>query len=407
MCRPQPDDAGASRPYRGFVQDNGRATRRVLGIEPVDLLIALIVALVDVGGTILASHHHASGTRALDAFGVILLAVGAASVAYRRRLPVAVLWIAFGTTFAYTALDYPGGPHWAALVVAFFTAMLSGHRVAAVVSLTLGYVAFTWERPVFHQGAGPGVAAVLGLLAWLLVLFGVAEAFRVRNERARETERMRDEEARRRASEERLQIAREIHDVVAHNMSLINVQAGAALHRFDDDPEQARAALAAIKDASKQALVELRSVLGVLRRVDEDAPRSPTPGAARLGELVTQSAAAGLDVQLVTEGRPRALPPAVDVAAYRIVQEALTNVARHSGTTAATVRVEYGDRDLVIEVDDRGGARVPAPSRPGGSGSGIAGMKERADLLGGTLQAGPRHDGGFRVRAWFPTETVE
>jgi signal transduction histidine kinase len=392
--------------YRGFVPHDGIATRRMLGgVQPVDVLAALLVAFIDVGGTILASHHHPSGSRTLDAFGVALLAIGAASVAYRRRAPVAVLWIAFGTTFAYTVLEYPSGPHWAALVVALFTAMFTGHRVAAVASLTAGYVAFTWERPLFHQGAGPGLAAVFGLLAWLLVLFGVAEAFRIRAERAREAERMREEEARRRASEERLQIAREIHDVVAHNMSLINVQAGAALHRFDDDQEQARAALAAIKDASKEALVELRSVLGVLRRVDEDAPRSPTPGAGRLAELVTQSAAAGLDVDLVTEGHPRPLPPAVDVAAYRIVQEALTNVARHSGTTAATVRVEYGDHDLVIEVDDRGRAPVPAAARSGGSG--IAGMKERADLLGGTLQAGPRPDGGFRVRAWFPAEHVE
>src|SRR5262249_11519695 len=153
-----------------------------------------------------------------------------------------VLAVVFGTTLAYVALGYPDGPIWFALIVAFFTTVMTGHRVVAQVVLAVGFVAFLWVKPVLHRGAGPGAVAALGLLAWLLVLLGAAEVARNRALRRAEAERAREEEARRRITEERLTIARELHDVVAHNMSLINVQAGAALHRFDAHPDEARAA---------------------------------------------------------------------------------------------------------------------------------------------------------------------
>jgi signal transduction histidine kinase len=204
-------------------------------------------------------------------------------------------------------------------------------------------------------------------------------------------------------------MARDLHDVVAHNISVINVQANTALHLMDRQPDRARSALTTINDVSKQALVEIRSVLGVLRDIDESAPRAPSPGLARLGDLVDSAAAAGLAVHVEEAGRPAPLPADVDLAAYRIIQEALTNSARHSGGTTATVRVAYGDGGLILEVADDG---VPRPAaRPGTRvsrpGNGIAGMTERAKALGGTLQAGPRPEGGFGVRAWLPLHGSE
>jgi signal transduction histidine kinase len=387
-------------------RDASIGEHRGLGVGVADLLVALAVGLIDLGGTYLASRHHSAALRPWDLGAVLLLAVAPIAVVFRRRVPVVVLAIVFASTFAYAMIGYPSGPHWAGLTVAFVTSMTTGHRRAAQASLIAGWVAFSWGRSWFHRGVGPSMIAVFGLLAWLLLLLGAAEALRVRNERAAEAIRMHEEEARRRASEERLAIAREVHDVVAHHMSLINVQASAALHVYDDHPEQARDALVTIKHASKQALMELRSVLGVLRRVDEVAPRSPTPGTDQLDELVQQSGAAGLSVHVATDGQSRRLPPAVDVAVYRIVQEALTNVTRYAATSVANVRIEYGAADVIVEVDDFGREHT-APSVRVGSGSGISGMRERATLLGGTLEAGRRPEGGFRVRAWFPLDGAE
>ena len=260
-------------------------------------------------------------------------------------------------------------------------------------SLGIGYLLGGEDSPTLAQAAG--------IAAWLLVVLAVAEVVRARREHAAEAARTRAEEDRRRAGEERLRIARELHDVLAHNISLINVQAGVALHLIDERPEQARDALSAIKQASKDALGELRSVLDVLRQVDEQPPRTPAPSLARLEELVSRSAAAGLSVRTEIEGRPRAVPAAIDLAAYRIVQEALTNVVRHAGAATATVRVLYADDDLSVEVDDDGRGRGDGTA---GAGRGIAGMRERVASLGGELEAGPNRDGGFRVVARLPLD---
>ncbi len=179
------------------------------------------------------------------------------------------------------------------------------------------------------------------------------------------------------------------------------MQASSALHLLGAQPERAEAALEAIKDASKHALVELRSLLGVLRRVDEDLPRSPAPGIGHLDDLVGSAANAGLDVDVVVDGDRRPLPPPVDVAAFRIVQEALTNITRHAHVTAASVRLSYGPQDVVVEVDDDGRGMTASN---GTAGTGIVGMTERAAAVGGRLHAGPRPSGGFRVRAWLPLE---
>jgi signal transduction histidine kinase len=184
---------------------------------------------------------------------------------------------------------------------------------------------------------------------------------------------------------------------------LINVQAATTLHLMNGGDSRARDALATIKTVSQETLVELRSVLGVLRQVDEGAPRAPAPTLRRLDELIERASAAGLTTEVDIRGEPRALPAHVDLAAYRIVQEALTNVARHSSVKAATVTITFGRDDLVVQVDDDG---VAAAATIGGggapAGNGITGMVERAAALGGNVQAGPRADGGFRVRAWLP-----
>lgn len=223
----------------------------------------------------------------------------------------------------------------------------------------------------------------------------------MRRDRAAEAERLRKEETRRRASEERLQIARDLHDVLAHNISLINVQAGVALHLIDEKPEQARTALAAIKEASRDALRELRTALDVLRRTDDAAPRTPAPGLGSLDELVSRTSAAGVQVRTEIAGEARPLPAGVDVTAYRIIQEALTNVVRHASKASATVRVTYGANDLSVQIEDDGAGPGPAGAvdKPG---QGIAGMRERAAALGGQLDAGPRPEGGFRVSARLP-----
>src|SRR5947208_9273849 len=214
---------------------------------------------------------------------------------------------------------------------------------------------------------------------------------RATHERVVNARQLREEEARRRVSDERLRIARELHDVVAHNISLINVQAATTLHLMNGDEAPAREALAAIKTVSQETLVELRSVLGVLRHVDESAPRGPAPTLRRLDELIDRTTAAGLTVEVDVRGVQRELPVHVDLAAYRIVQEALTNVARHSTANAATVTITFGPDDLVVQIDDEGRPATGTSSSSALSvssaspvpGNGITGMIERATALGG------------------------
>jgi signal transduction histidine kinase len=363
-------------------------------------LLPLVVGVITVVGTRFASlgqPEHAD----LDVRGILLLVAGPIALLLRRRHPVAVLAFVLMTTLGYLLLDYPRGPIFLALIVAFVSAVMSGHRVAASIALVVGYFSFLWLPYLLGVEQAPGLAASLALGAWLLVLLTVAEVARGRREQAIESARARDEEQRRRASEERLQIARELHDVLAHNISLINVQAGVALHLIDERPEQARTALAAIKDASNAALNELRSVLDVLRRGHEDPPRAPTSGLARIDDLVSRTQAAGLAVKKHVEGDPRPLPAEVDLAAFRIVQEALTNVTRHARGASATVRIGFEKNALTVQIDDDGRG-MPATSS--GGGRGIRGMSERAAALGGEVKAGPRDGGGFRVVARLPLQ---
>jgi signal transduction histidine kinase len=343
-------------------------------------------------------HHHA----APGMLAYALLAAGGAALLARRRYPVGVLVVTLVAAIWAGALG--AGVAWFAVIVAFFTAVLARRRAAAIASLVIGYIASVWPPWRIGRAGHTTVTSALALAAGLMFLLIIAELIRIRRQRAAALQRGREEELRRRASEERMRMARDLHDVVAHNISVINVQANTALHLMDRQPERARSALATINDVSKQALVELRSVLGVLRDVDAAAPRAPAPGLARLGDLVDTATAAGLAVRVEEDGDRLPLPADVDLTAYRIIQEALTNSARHSGGSAATVRLGYGDGGLRVEVDDDGTSRPPGlpPERADGSGNGIAGMAERAAALGGTLHAGPRPGGGFGIRAWLP-----
>jgi signal transduction histidine kinase len=365
---------------------------------PTDVALALAAAVVQVGGTYLAGRHQAD-REPFDVLAGLLLAAGPAALVVRRRWPVAVYLTAFSTTLAYVTLGYPRGPIFFALIASFLTAAVAGHRMVAWAVLAAGYVSFLFVDVVVLDEDGPGWVPAVSLAAWLLVLAAAGEGLRIRRDRAEEEARTRGEEARRRASDERLRIARELHDVLAHNISLINVQAGVALHLMDEQPEQARTALTAIKSASKDALGELRSVLDVLRQSEEGAPRTPTAGLRDLDRLVAGAEAAGLDVRVVTEGTPRPLPPSVDLAAFRIVQEALTNVTRHAGRARATIVLTYTGDGLTVSVDDDGHGTNGTSA---GGGNGIRGMREQAAALGGELEAGPKPGGGFRVTASLP-----
>jgi signal transduction histidine kinase len=317
---------------------------------------------------------------------------------FRRKAPVSVYFFAIATTLVYLTVGYPGGPVYVAQIVALFAVVSRRKRAAAIAGLVVGFVAFSWVPYWFGRDSPPSTEALLALAAWLGLLFAGAEALRARRERRAELADRAREDANARVTAERLRIARDLHDVLAHNISLINVQAGVALHLMDDQPEQARSALSAIKDASKDTLRELRSVLGVLRSVDEQAERAPAPRLSEIDELVIHAKAAGLDVRKDVRGAERELPVPIELAAFRIVQEALTNVTRHANATTATVTLIYDANELGVVVDDNGSGSTVGS----GSGSGIRGMRERAAALGGEVDAGPRPDGGFRVQGRLP-----
>jgi signal transduction histidine kinase len=370
-----------------------------------EFAVPVLVLALQVAGTFGAQRHHSVAQ--LGLLGWLLLAAGPLALTVRRAHPVAVLW----TALAVTLPPFTSPAANLSLVVAFFGAAVSGHRRAAWAAIVAGYAAAVWLGPLaFGRPVGSLTFALL-LGAWLAVLVVAAEAVRLRRERLAQARATRVADAQRQASEERLRMARDLHDVIGHNISLISVQAAVGLDLMDSDPEQARAALTAIRSVSREALDELRSMLAALRQADEQPPTAPTPGLARLPELCELTRAAGIPVRTEVAGPVRPLPAAVDLAAYRIVQESLTNVARHAGPATATVRLGYQAGGVSVEVLDDGrgtpGARSAGGTGArgmgaGGAGSGIAGMTERAAALGGGLTAGPRPGGGFAVTAWLP-----
>ena len=370
-----------------------------------DAVIAVLATAADLAFALSAHHWHGQASPRPGVFAIILLVAGGMALLARRRYPRAVLAVVLVAPLGATALGAANA--WLALLVAFFTAVLRGHRVTAIASLVVGYVVSV---------VGATLEFDLLLAAGLVTLLLVAELARARSARAAADRRGRAEAAARLASDERLAIARDLHDVVAHSISVINVQANTALHLMDRQPERAQQALTAIRDVSGQALGELATVLGALRAGDQaggGAPLTPVPGVARLDELAARARSAGFAVSLTADGPVRPLPAGVDAAAYRIVQEALPNAVRHSAGRSALVQLRYRPADLEIEVADDGTTAVPTPAtgdpsaaaskRANSTGNGLRGMTERARALGGSLDAGPRPGGGFRVLARLPT----
>jgi signal transduction histidine kinase len=374
------------------VVERSGAYARVLTVGPVLLAVFQLV------GTFGAAHQQPE-RRGIDVVAVLLVLAGPLALHWVRRYPVPVLAFVAAVTLGYYLGGYPYGPVVISLVVAVVAAVVLGHRVAAWLAVGSVFVGHFALRGAFRDEPWSwGAFSAVG--TWALLVLFAGEVIRVRRERAQAARRVRAETGRRQANEERLRIARELHDVVAHHMSLINVQAGVALHLVDRRPEQAQTALQAIKDASKEALTELRTLVGVLRDETEAAPRSPASMLDSLDDVVARSAHAGLIVTKTVEGDVRRLPAAVELAAFRIVQEAITNVVRHAGAGRADVHLDYRPSVLSVRIDDdgRAGARA-AQLEPG---SGLRGMQERAASLGGTLTVGASPSGGIRIQATLP-----
>ena len=375
-----------------------RRARQWVGLGVLIAALAIVLLL----GTTFSSYWHPHN-RPLDvlAYGLLVLAPG--GLALSRRWPSAAVGVALAAVLTYQALNYPPGPIHLALLVALYRAATPQHplRTLGLGALTvIGYSAVGLLSPggLSLDGALLGTAAVSAALGL---------GYAVASQRASVRQR-REEETQRRVTEERLRIARELHDVVSHSISTINVQAGVAAHVMAERPDQAHEALVTIKETSRDTLRELRGILQVLRGVDEIDPRSPAPGLAQLDVLVDTAIQAGVPTQASVIGTARPLPPAVDLAAYRIIQESLTNVIRHAGPASAQVRVAYEPTQVVITVTDDGRGVVIHPNRNGPPpGLGIPGMRERVAAVGGSIEAGPRDRRGFAVRAVLPTDGAE
>ncbi|XVS66590.1 sensor histidine kinase [Actinosynnema sp. CA-299493] len=361
-------------------------------ITPIrlDLLLAVVLTTLTVVTT-------ANQTGAVDWVAYVLAALTVAPIALRQLAPLATVAVMLGAVAAYSLFAFGGLPSAGVgvLVGMFTVATLRSRATAAVVfSVTtvvvavavLGVAVVSWSE------VAQSVLVVMG--AWML-----GEGTRRWAHRA---ERL-AEEAARAVADERVRIARELHDIVAHHMSVISLQAGVAQYVLDTDLATARKAITTVGDTSREALTEMRRLLDVLR-VDHDDDYRPQPGLAALDELVERARGAGLPVDVTVTGEARELQPGPDLCAYRVVQESLTNVLKHAGRAEARIDVDYGEQTLVLKVTDNG--RAARPAAPGHQAHGIRGMRERAELYGGVLTAGPTADGGFGVVLRLPMGEV-
>ena len=361
----------------------------------VDVAVAVVVFAASV---VNVATQDAEGISEIPVAGFLMLAIGSIALFWRRSWSPTVFGVVLAMTIAWTVFDYPGNPVFHILVSLYAVGRYfpDGKISLAALAIALAVVGFVQVTD------GDAVTEVVTTLGVTTLPWYVGRRIRIRRHVARERteylESKRATEAQRVIADARAGIARELHDVVAHNVSVMTVQASVARLVVADDPEQAQAAIRAIEEAGRRALDELRHLLGVLRPETASGELGPQPALSQLHELVDQMRHTGMSVSL-TADVPSELPVRVDLFAYRIVQEALTNVLKHGGVDAtAQVRVEESDGHLDIEVTDTGAAPNALP----GSGQGIVGMQERALLLGGTFDAGPRLGGGFRVVARLP-----
>jgi signal transduction histidine kinase len=379
-----------------------------------DVVTALVLTVVLVAGSYGEAHPTGPSDKFVNGHPIpytpdaamLLVALAALVLAVRRRYPMTVLAISASAVGAYSLLGYVNGAALIAPMVALYavTRTVSTRQAVIIALITL---VFLMSASAAANPFGPtsGGFFLIPAMAAAALFGGIATASRrayVASIQARA-----EDEARRRIDEERLRIARELHDVVAHTMSTINVQASAAATVLTDRPDAAAEALQAIRTASKNGLRELRAILNVLRQADDADPTAPVPGLVQLDALVAGASQAGLATTLTVTGQVVPLPAGVDLAAYRIIQESLTNAIRHAGPATATVALTYRKGRLLIEVADTGRGVPPASAGDvggaGHTGHGMAGMRERAAAAGGTFEAGPASGGGgFTVTVTLP-----
>ncbi|WP_031159449.1 sensor histidine kinase [Streptosporangium roseum] len=399
-----------------------------------DVLLALFITVMQVQGTIVRNTGEVVQRPLADLgnLGYVLLIVSGVVVAVRRRWPVPAFVTAALASLVYFGLDFPDGPGWLGLFVALYTlaAYGDGRRSLMIAGVGTTVLAIGWLIAAADIEPRAAIGWVFFRIGASVMSAALGESVRSRQviaaeaqERAELAERTREEEARARVDAERLRIAREVHDTVAHAIAIINVQSGVTAHVLDKRPEVAREALRAIEQTSSRALREMRAILGVLRDDDgDDDGRMPYPGLGQIDDLTAKARKAGLDIKLEETPPAAPLPSAVGSAAYRIVQESITNVVRHVGPTRVTVALNPGIEALEIRVTDAGRRAAPGhdsadpylpapqPISSGSSakpGRGIVGMRERCQLLGGELDAGPISGGGFEVRARLPLAPTE
>jgi len=370
---------------------------RARRIDPLvwDTLLAVGLAAVSVIGGIIAANGSTDAARqSLGTAPFVLVALGCGPLVVRRRWPIAVLVAVSAASIASASIDHSQDLAFA-LVVASYTAAAYVDRerfvrfsapiavAAAVVGTVVADPHTNWVEVVVDATFSTGLPMLLGRISY---------------NRRRRIAVDRERAAHDAVTQERARIARELHDVVAHAMSVMVVQAGAARRVLDDDPASARAAIARIEATGRDGMAEMRRLIGILKEDAAEAERTPQPGLADLDGLLGTVRAAGVTVELVTEGAPRALSSGVDLTAFRIVQEALTNVMKHAGRANARVLLRWLADALEIEVADDG----RGPTTAAGGGQGLIGMRERVGLFGGTLTSGPRPGGGFELRATLP-----
>ncbi|MGW4774732.1 sensor histidine kinase [Nocardia sp. NPDC004278] len=390
-----------------------------------NLLLTLFITVMQVQGTVVRNAGDVVSRPLSDHgyLGYTLLIVSGPAVAVRHRWPLPVFVITALASLVYYGVGFPDGPTWLALFLALYTLAAYGDGRRSLRTAGVGIIVLAVFWLITSADIEPRAA-----IGWVYFRIGASvmsaalgESVRSRRviaadaqERAELAERTREEVARARVDAERLRIAREVHDTVAHAIAIINVQAGVTAHVLDKKPEQARESLRTIEQTSSRALSEMRAVLGVLRGDDNDDGRAPYPGLGQVHELVIRARDAGLDIT-VGENLPAELPSAVGYAAYRILQESITNVIRHVGPTRVTIALDHDIDAVQIRVTDAGrpASADPHPHAqfPTGAGSavgrGILGMRERCQLLGGELDARPRTGGGFEVTARLPLAPVE
>jgi signal transduction histidine kinase len=375
-----------------------RTVARAIRPSVRDLAVACGLTLFVTGATTGLSHFHYVA-QPLGLLGTLWVIAGGVPLVWRRRVPVTVFLVSSALVLSYYHSGYPGGP--SAILPTFALITLAFLRGPLIAGVAGGVVVLVVTITLMVAGGPAGTLDIrlVAVLLWATVAVVIGTIGQVRRTAIRSAAERAAEADRLRAEEQRLGIAREVHDVVAHSLAMINVQAGVAAHVADRRPEEAKAALLAIKEASRSALADLRATLGVLRSGDD---RAPTPGLGRLPDLISIASAAGITVE--ADGEAGSLPAPVDVAAYRILQECLTNVVRHGrDADAVTIHLARTGDQLEITVRDNGRLDGAGAKPRTSGGNGLRGMAERAHALGGETTAGPvPGGGGFQVYARLP-----